>query len=49
MAEEHGDTHATADLSEHLRTWRSFLSVIKWNILGAVILLLALLIFRTNA
>jgi hypothetical protein len=46
---EHGDHHETSpDLGEHLRTWRLFTSVIKWNLIGAAIVMLFLLLFRTN-
>jgi hypothetical protein len=36
-------------MGEHLRTWRLFLSVVKWNLIGAGVLLLFLLMFRTHA
>ena len=44
---EHGD-HRETDLGEQLRTWRLFTSVIKWNLVAAAIVMLFLLLFRTN-
>jgi Bacterial aa3 type cytochrome c oxidase subunit IV len=49
MADLHGETRASADMGEHLRTWRMFISMIKWNLLGAAALLLLLLAFRTHS
>lgn len=48
---EHRDQHETsgsADMGEHLRTWRLFTAFFKWHLVGAAILLLLLLAFRTN-
>jgi hypothetical protein len=48
---EHGDHHepsGSADLGEHVRTWKLFTAMIKWNLIGAAIIMLGLLIFRTN-
>ena len=48
---EHGDHReesSSPDLGEHLRTWRLFTSVIKWNLVAAAIVMLFLLLFRTN-
>jgi hypothetical protein len=46
---EHGDhREMPLDLGEHLRTWRLFTSVIKWNLVAAAIVMLLLLLFRTN-
>ncbi|HEY1963094.1 MAG TPA: aa3-type cytochrome c oxidase subunit IV [Rhizomicrobium sp.] len=36
------------DMKAHEQTWHGFLRLIKWMIFGAVILLLVLLIWRTN-
>ena len=46
--EESGETSAQVDMGERRRTWRLFVSLIQWNVVGAVILLLALLMFRTH-
>ncbi len=48
MVDEHKDQHATMDMSEHLRTWKMFVSMIKWNMVGAAILMLLLLVFRAH-
>lgn len=47
---EHGDqreTSGSTDLGEHIRTWKNFTSMLKWNLLAAAILMLLLLLFRT--
>jgi len=49
MADRHAANRTSADMGEHLRTWRLFLRVIKWNLFGAALLLLLLLAFRTHA
>ena len=46
--EDSGDKSAHVDMGERFRTWRLFVSLIQWNVVGAVILLLALLLFRTH-
>lgn len=49
MVDEHEETPATTDMGEHLRTWRLFISVVKWNLIGAGVLMLFLLMFRTHS
>lgn len=39
---------ATARIGEHLRTWRMFLSTIRWFLAAAALLLIGLLMFRTH-
>lgn len=49
---EHGDQHepsTTMDMGEHIRTWKLFTALVKWNLVGAAIIMLALLLFRTNS
>lgn len=36
------------DMAEHLRTWRGFISFMKWQAIAAVIILALLAIFRTH-
>jgi len=36
------------DMAEHLRTWRGFITFMKWQVIGAVALLALLAIFRTH-
>jgi hypothetical protein len=36
------------DMAEHLRTWRGFISFMKWQAIGAAGLLFLLAIFRTH-
>ncbi len=48
---EHDDQHdrsPSSDMGEHIRTWRNFTSMIKWNLVGAAIIMLLLLLFRTK-
>ena len=49
MVDEHSEKPATTDMAEHLRTWRLFISVVKWNLIGAGVLMLYLLMFHTHA
>lgn len=50
MAEQTGDQPGAEfeDMKAHVQTWHGFLTLIKWMIIGSVILLLVLLIWRTN-
>jgi len=45
---EHGADSGNTDMTEHLKTWHGFLSFMKWQIIGAVVLLVLLAIFRTH-
>lgn len=45
---EHGTDTGSMDMREHERTWKGFLSFVKWQIIGAIILLALLAIFRTH-
>jgi hypothetical protein len=47
--DETGEQPATtAGIGEHLRTWRMFLTKLRWALAAAVVLLLLLLVFRTH-
>lgn len=50
MAEqdENPERPVTADMGEQLRTWRLFVSLLKWNAAGLGLLLFGLLLFRTH-
>ena len=48
MADYTGQNESSEFMKEHLRTWHGFLKLMKWLIIGCVILLLVLLIWRTN-
>ena len=37
-----------ADMAEHLRTWRGFVSFMKWQAFGAATILFLLAVFRTH-
>ena len=45
---EHGSDNGSIDMSEHLRTWNGFLTLIKWMVIGSGALLIFLAIFRTH-
>lgn len=36
------------DMAEHLRTWHGFISFMKWQAIGAAVILALLAIFRTH-
>lgn len=48
MANLTEQTERSDFMKEHLRTWHGFLKFIKWMVIGSIILLLVLLIWRTN-
>lgn len=48
MTDDTGQNERSEFMKEHLRTWHGFLKLMKWLIIGCVILLLVLLIWRTN-
>lgn len=45
---EHAPDSGDADMAEHLRTWRGFMSFMKWQAICAVVILVFLAIFRTH-
>lgn len=46
----HGDNAETGtmDISDHIRTWKGFTSLIKWSMLSIAVIMLFLLFFRTH-
>lgn len=42
-----GDT-GTMDIGEHQRTWKQFLWLIKWSLIGIAAIMAFLAIFRTH-
>ena len=49
MAESARKTdQGSMDISDHIKTWNGFLSLVKWVIIGNVILLALLAFFRTH-
>lgn len=44
---QHSD-EGTMDISDHVKTWNGFLTLIKWMVIGNVALLVFLAIFRTH-
>lgn len=43
-----GHNESSADFHEHVRTWKGFLSFIKWQVIGIVIIMILLAMFRTH-
>ncbi|MDE1937645.1 MAG: aa3-type cytochrome c oxidase subunit IV [Alphaproteobacteria bacterium] len=43
-----GEQTGTMDISEHQRTWKLFISGIKYSLSGIGLIMLFLLIFRTH-
>jgi hypothetical protein len=48
MADQTGHESDDADLKEHLKTWNGFLKLIKWQIIGTIVIMIFLVIFRTH-
>jgi hypothetical protein len=44
----HGSDTGTMDMKDHIKTWKGFVSLIKWMIIGNIVLLTFLAIFRTH-
>ncbi|HWU25983.1 MAG TPA: aa3-type cytochrome c oxidase subunit IV [Rhizomicrobium sp.] len=44
----HKTDQGSMDISDHVATWNGFLTLVKWVIIGNVILLASLAIFRTH-
>ena len=45
---EQGPETGQTDMAEHLKTWHGFLSFMKWQAIGAALILILLAIFRTH-
>ena len=50
MAErtEHGSSSGSTDLTEHLRTWKGFLVLIKWSVIAILLIMGLMAIFRVH-
>ena len=47
----HGDSHderGSMDISEHEKAWAGFTSFVRWSILGIILVMTLLAIFRTH-
>jgi len=44
----HGSHMSVADMQEHLKTWKGFLTLVKWVLIGAFVVMSLLAIFRTH-
>jgi hypothetical protein len=45
---DQGQESGHTDMAEHLRTWRGFVSFMKWQAIGGAVILILLAIFRTH-
>jgi hypothetical protein len=43
-----GGHMSPADMKEHLKAWHGFVSFVKWGIIGNIVILVFLAIFRTH-
>lgn len=48
MSAEHGSDQGTMDISEHVKTWNGFLTLVKWVVIGNLVVMALLAIFRTH-
>ncbi|HEX3652030.1 MAG TPA: aa3-type cytochrome c oxidase subunit IV [Rhizomicrobium sp.] len=48
MADYTGQNESSEFMKDHVRTWHGFLKLIKWLVIGSIILLIVLLIWRTH-
>ena len=44
----HESDEGTMDISDHVKTWNGFLSLVKWVVIGNLIVMGLLAIFRTH-
>jgi len=44
----HGGKMSPAEMAEHVKTWIGFVNLAKWIVIGTVILMIFLAIFRTH-
>jgi Bacterial aa3 type cytochrome c oxidase subunit IV len=44
----HGSDEGTMDISDHVKTWNGFLTLVKWIIIGNIVVMVGLAIFRTH-
>jgi len=45
---DHGSDQGTMDISDHVKTWNGFLTLVKWVVIGNLALMVFLAIFRTH-
>ena len=44
----HGSDTGTMDIKDHIKTWKGFVSLVKWMVIGCIALAIFLAIFRTH-
>ena len=49
MAKDSEYKHGSMDIGQHLRAYSGFLSLSKWSLIGILLLMALLAIFRTHA
>lgn len=45
---EHGSSTGTTDIAKHQRTWKGFLTVIKWSLIAILLIMAFMAIFRVH-
>jgi hypothetical protein len=49
MASDHQDYQpGQMDISEHLKGWQGFTSFVKWSLIGILLIMVFLAVFRTH-
>ena len=49
MASEHSDyQHGQMDISNHLKGWHGFTVFVKWSLIGILLIMVFLAVFRTH-
>ncbi len=50
MAAHGNDLQTTGgmDISQHVKTWKGFTSLVKWSLFGILLIMIFLAIFRTH-
>lgn len=44
----HGSDAGSMDIREHVKTWNGFMTLVKWGVIGNILILIFLAIFRTH-
>jgi len=48
MSADSAHETGTMDIKEHQKTWAGFLTLVKWIVLGCILVMVFLAIFRTH-
>jgi hypothetical protein len=44
----HDQAHGSMDISAHKKTWAGFTSLVKWSMIGIILVMVFLALFRTH-